>query len=93
MEPPRTRLVGGSAAACRRRARLIGRPGLILADEPTSALDADSRDAFITLLMEECAASGAALVFVSHDGSLAGHFDRAEDLASLNRAQLAEAAS
>lgn len=65
---------------------LIGRPGLILADEPTSALDADSRDAFISLLSEECEAAGAALVFVSHDGSLAGHFDRALDLSDINTA-------
>ncbi len=64
---------------------LIGQPGLILADEPTSALDADSRDAFIDLLKEECAASGATLVFVSHDAGLADHFDRALDLSSLNR--------
>lgn len=67
---------------------LIGKPGLILADEPTSALDTDSRDAFIDLLKEECAASGAALIFVSHDGSLAGHFDRALDLSDLNRASV-----
>ncbi|MEO1039666.1 MAG: ATP-binding cassette domain-containing protein [Pseudomonadota bacterium] len=65
---------------------LIGRPGLVLADEPTSALDSDSRDAFIGLLMEECAASGAALLFVSHDAGLADHFDRAEDLADINTA-------
>ena len=65
---------------------LIGQPGLILADEPTSALDADSRDAFIDLLKEECAASGAALIFVSHDAGLADHFDRALDLSQLNRA-------
>ena len=64
---------------------LIGRPGLILADEPTSALDADSRDAFITLLKDECAQSGAALIFVSHDAALADHFDRALDLSELNR--------
>lgn len=66
---------------------LIGGPGLILADEPTSALDADSRDSFIALLKEECEASGAALLFVSHDGGLAGHFDRALDLSELNAAQ------
>ena len=64
---------------------LIGQPGLILADEPTSALDADSRDAFIDLLKEECAASGAALIFVSHDAGLADHFDRALDLSDLNQ--------
>ncbi len=86
--PARALSVGQQQRVAAARA-LIGRPGLILADEPTSALDADSRDAFITLLMEECAASGAALVFVSHDGSLAGHFDRAEDLAALNHVQRA----
>jgi len=65
---------------------LIGRPGLILADEPTSALDADSRDAFIQLLNEECDAAGAALIFVSHDGALARHFDQALDLSDINQA-------
>lgn len=65
---------------------LIGRPGLILADEPTSALDADSRDAFISLLNEECQAAGAALIFVSHDGGLASQFDRALDLSDINTA-------
>ena len=65
---------------------LIGRPGLVLADEPTSALDSDSRDAFITLLNDECAANGSALIFVSHDGGLAHHFDRALDLSEINAA-------
>lgn len=69
---------------------LIGKPGLILADEPTSALDADSRDAFISLLKEECTASGAALLFVSHDGGLADQFDRALDLKTLNTAGVKE---
>jgi len=71
---------------------LMGRPGLILADEPTSALDADSRDAFIRLLRDECTASGAALLFVSHDGGLTGQFDRALDLKSINTVQSAETA-
>ena len=71
---------------------LIGKPGLILADEPTSALDADSRDAFIALLKEECTASGAALVFVSHDGGLAAQFDRAMDLSEINTASAKETA-
>jgi putative ABC transport system ATP-binding protein len=70
---------------------LIGGPGLILADEPTSALDEDSRDCFIALLKDECQASGAALLFVSHDGGLAGHFDRALDLSALNTASAAKA--
>jgi putative ABC transport system ATP-binding protein len=65
---------------------LIGRPQLILADEPTSALDADARAAFIDLLLEECSASDATLLFVSHDLSLAGRFDRTIDLPAINRA-------
>ncbi len=64
---------------------LIGRPGLIIADEPTSALDADRQQAFIDLLRGECAAAGAALLFVSHDLGLARHFDRVLDLTRINR--------
>ncbi len=66
---------------------LIGEPNLIIADEPTSALDTDLRDEFIELVVEEVAASGAALLFVSHDMSLGKHFDRVVDLGSINRAE------
>ncbi|MEM9053839.1 MAG: ABC transporter ATP-binding protein [Pseudomonadota bacterium] len=65
---------------------LIGGPSLIIADEPTSALDADTRDRFIELLSEEAGQSGAAMLFVSHDASLASLFDRAIDLSRLNTA-------
>ncbi|WP_424339794.1 ABC transporter ATP-binding protein [Henriciella sp.] len=65
---------------------LIGGPDILIADEPTSALDADARDRFIALLNEEATRSGAALLFVSHDGALASHFDRSIDLTKLNRA-------
>jgi len=83
--PPTELSVGQQQRVAAARA-LIGRPGLVLADEPTSALDADARDAFLSLLIEECSASGAALLFVSHDGALASEFDRAVDLSELNRA-------
>ena len=63
---------------------IIGGPALIIADEPTSALDADSRDRFIELLSDEAKATGAALLFVSHDAGLAPLFDRALDLADIN---------
>jgi putative ABC transport system ATP-binding protein len=56
---------------------LIGRPEIVLADEPTSALDADRRRAFLDLLVRECEAEGATLLFVSHDRSLEDLFDRA----------------
>jgi len=65
---------------------LIGGPEIVIADEPTSALDADTRDRFISLLSEEATRTGAALLFVSHDGGLARLFDRAVDLAEINRA-------
>ena len=64
---------------------LIGRPQLVLADEPTSALDADTRQRFLELLQGECAKREAALLFVSHDASLAPAFDRALHMHDLNR--------
>ena len=65
---------------------LLGGPPLLIADEPTSALDADTREAFINLLFEECERAGMTLLFVSHDGSLERLFDRSLDLRTLNRA-------
>ncbi|MCB1954481.1 MAG: ATP-binding cassette domain-containing protein [Rhodocyclaceae bacterium] len=64
---------------------LIGRPGLVIADEPTSALDAERQAGFVDLLLGECQASGSALLFVSHDLSLAGRFDRCVRLTDINR--------
>jgi putative ABC transport system ATP-binding protein len=55
---------------------LIGGPELLLADEPTSALDSGNRDAFLRLLLTECQRHGTGVVFVSHDMTLAKHFDR-----------------
>ena len=55
---------------------LLGRPPLLICDEPTSALDANARDDFLDLLIRSVEASQAALIFVSHDPSLAGHFPR-----------------
>ncbi|MDH5255986.1 MAG: ABC transporter ATP-binding protein [Gammaproteobacteria bacterium] len=63
---------------------LIGRPELVIADEPTSSLDTDARGDFLALLMRECTAAGSAIVFVSHDRSLAARFDRRVELAELN---------
>ncbi len=55
---------------------VIGHPGLLICDEPTSALDAGARDAFLDLLIRAVESSGAALLFVSHDPSLASRFTR-----------------
>jgi len=66
---------------------LIGSPGLVIADEATSSLDADRREAFLDLLFRECANSGAAVVFVSHDASMAHLFDRTVELDEINQAR------
>jgi putative ABC transport system ATP-binding protein len=64
---------------------LIGRPALIIADEPTSALDADTQEAFLELLFQECEQHGTALIFVSHDLRLSTRFDRILALSELNQ--------
>ena len=67
---------------------LIGNPGIILADEPTSALDRANATAFLDLLFEEIDGAGSALLMVSHDGALAGAFDRVvrlEDILRVDR--------
>ena len=64
---------------------LIGRPELLIADEPTSALDAARQEAFLELLRRECADSGAALLFVSHDHRLEQGFPHRLAMAELNR--------
>lgn len=65
---------------------LLGRPELVIADEPTSSLDWDARESFLQLLMHECEIAGTTLLFVSHDISLSGLFDRTVALAEINRA-------
>lgn len=71
---------------------LIGQPALVLADEPTSALDSDRRQQFLDLLFAQLDAGRSALLFVSHDLSLAERFDRQLNLNDLNRAGLGAAA-
>jgi putative ABC transport system ATP-binding protein len=62
---------------------LIGAPDLVLADEPTSALDSDARDGFLKLLFAECEAAKSALLFVSHDLSMAPRFSQQASLSAL----------
>ncbi|WP_339720006.1 ATP-binding cassette domain-containing protein [uncultured Paraglaciecola sp.] len=62
---------------------LYGAPSLIIADEPTSALDTQTRDQFIRLLLDS--AQSSTVIFVSHDRSLASHFDSQQSLAELQQ--------
>ncbi|OAN18976.1 methionine ABC transporter ATP-binding protein [Photobacterium jeanii] len=63
---------------------LMGQPELLIADEPTSSLDHNNREAFIELLMTECERSNTTLLFVSHDQTLQGLFDRTVSLNEIN---------
>ncbi len=65
---------------------LIGNPEILIADEPTSSLDADSKEFFLELLFKECREFGTTLIFVSHDVSLAGLFDRTLAITDINHA-------
>lgn len=64
---------------------LYHQPELIIADEPTSSLDAENRDTFIELLLKQCQQSSSTVLFVSHDKSLAKHFDQAINLGDINQ--------
>jgi putative ABC transport system ATP-binding protein len=85
-ERPVTQLSVGQQQRVAVARALIGRPEIVIADEPTSALDAQRQDRFLDLLLQECAASNASLLFVSHDRRLASHFTREVALNELNRA-------
>ncbi|WP_189576217.1 ATP-binding cassette domain-containing protein [Marinobacter zhanjiangensis] len=78
---PSTLSIGQQQRVAAARA-LIGAPPLILADEPTSALDTDNRDRFVRLLLDQAAANGSSVVFVSHDPALAEHFTQHLELSS-----------
>ncbi len=84
---PVTRLSIGQQQRVAAARALLGRPDLLIADEPTSSLDADARESFLGLLMDECAAAGTTLLFVSHDVALGRLFDRQLALGDINRAR------
>jgi putative ABC transport system ATP-binding protein len=86
LRSPVTELSVGQQQRVAAARALIGAPELVIADEPTSSLDADRRAAFLDLLFRECARERAALIFVSHDASLAPLFDRSIQFADINRA-------
>jgi putative ABC transport system ATP-binding protein len=87
---PVTQLSVGQQQRVAAARALIGKPEIIIADEPTSSLDADRQNAFLELLLGECAENNAALIFVSHDHRLATHFHREVALPSINRAAICE---
>lgn len=81
-----TRLSVGQQQRVAAARALIGKPEIVVADEPTSALDADRQHAFLDLLLQECEAANATLLFVSHDRRLAQRFHREIALSAISRA-------
>ena len=65
---------------------IASRPSLVLADEPTGNLDPVAAKTAVHLIRDVCREIGAALLIVSHDERILGHFDRCLDLADLNLA-------
>jgi putative ABC transport system ATP-binding protein len=86
LERPVTQLSIGQQQRVAAARALIGRPEIVVADEPTSALDADTRSGFLELLMNECRTFETTLLFVSHDSSLSGRFDRVLAMGDINSA-------
>jgi putative ABC transport system ATP-binding protein len=86
LDRPVTQLSVGQQQRVAAARALIGAPALVIADEPTSALDSDRRTAFLDLLFRQCERERAALIFASHDASLAPLFERTLELAECNRA-------
>lgn len=55
---------------------LVVEPKIVFADEPTGNLDRRAGDHVASLIFDECAARGAALVLVTHDHKLAARAGR-----------------
>jgi putative ABC transport system ATP-binding protein len=55
---------------------MLNEPSVLLADEPTASLDTRHGEEAVTLLAEQAAARGVAVVMVTHDHRMAAHADR-----------------
>ncbi len=56
------------------------RPALLFADEPTGNLDAVTGSAIVDLLFERCDATGATLIVITHEATLAARCNRIIEL-------------
>ncbi|MEE2744925.1 MAG: ABC transporter ATP-binding protein [Bdellovibrionota bacterium] len=63
---------------------LVGDPHLVIADEPTSSLDKKNTLEFMELLLKKWEEKKFTLLFVSHDETLAGFFEKKVSLEELN---------
>ncbi len=70
------RLSGGEQQRVAIARSLVRGPRLILADEPTGALDLETGETVMNLIDEVAAESGAALVTITHDPTIAARATR-----------------
>jgi putative ABC transport system ATP-binding protein len=70
------RLSGGEQQRVAIARALVRAPRVVLADEPTGALDVETGASVMALLAEVAAETGAALVTITHDHSVAALADR-----------------
>lgn len=71
-----TQLSGGEQQRVGLARAIAARPALIFGDEPTGNLDEATGDAVVELLFARLAETGATLVLITHDASLAARCDR-----------------
>lgn len=86
IEQPANQLSVGQQQRVAVARALYHQPPIIIADEPTSALDSHTRDEFIQLLLSQSQKTQSTVIFVSHDHSMATHFDRVENITKINQA-------
>ncbi|HJB11291.1 MAG TPA: ABC transporter ATP-binding protein [Candidatus Brachybacterium merdavium] len=69
-------LSGGQAQRVAIARALAGAPSVVFADEPTGALDQTTGQAVLDVLAQACHRTGASLVMVTHDASVAAVCNR-----------------
>lgn len=71
-----TQLSGGEQQRVGLARAIAARPALIFADEPTGNLDESTGNAVVELLYDRLGQTGATLILITHDASLAARCDR-----------------